>query len=102
MLGELSEDYVQLCRQKSLTFNFIHRGGTPVIAEVDPDKVELIVTNLISNAYKYTPKGGYVNLELNDTDEMVEIRVVDNGIGIMEKLHTTILNRLPGQSAGRK
>lgn len=102
LLGELSEDYVQLCRQKSLTFNFIHSGGTPVIAEVDPDKVELIVTNLISNAYKYTPKGGYVNLELNDTDEMVEIRVVDNGIGIMEKLHTTIFEPFTRTERGQK
>lgn len=89
MLGDLSVDYEQLCRQKSLTFTYNY-SEPPVFAVVDPDKLELIVTNLISNAYKYTGKGGSVSLNLRETDDAVEIAVADSGIGIVEKLQTRI------------
>ncbi|SDK98468.1 Signal transduction histidine kinase [Catalinimonas alkaloidigena] len=57
-------------------------------AYFDRDKVEKIVSNLVSNAFKFTPEGGRVEIRvrtvgqtLNDR-EMVEIVVADTGIGI--------------------
>lgn len=101
LMAELAEDYEQLCRQKSLTFRFNYTRPS-IEAEVDPDKLELIVTNLISNAYKYTQKGGSVTLELKDTDDAVEISVTDNGIGIMDHLQTTIFQPFVRTDRGRK
>ena len=54
----------------------------------DRDKVHKIVNNLLSNAFKYTPQGGTVNLQLA-TEEIeernyVRISVSDTGIGISE------------------
>ena len=49
------------------------------------EKVELILSNLISNAYKYTDKGGTVKLIVEDKDKTVELKVQDNGIGISNK-----------------
>lgn len=88
-LGELASDYEQLCRQKSLSFTFSY-SEPPIEAEIDPDKLELIVTNLISNAYKYTKKGGSVSLDLKGNSDSIEIKVADNGIGIQDKLLTNI------------
>lgn len=89
-LENLTYDYEQLCRQKSLSFNFVH-GNQPVEITGDPDKIEQIVTNLISNAYKYTPKGGSITLEISDTDpDNVTIKVSDTGIGIVDKLQQAI------------
>ncbi|MDE6099131.1 MAG: hypothetical protein K2G24_09610 [Muribaculaceae bacterium] len=101
LLRELSVDYEQLCRQKSLTFSFRH-DQPPVFACVDADKVELIVTNLVSNAYKYTPKGGEVSLDLRDVGEAVEISVTDNGIGVMDKLQSTIFEPFVRTERGQK
>jgi len=61
----------------------------------DHDKLEKILTNLLSNAFKYTPRGGTVRLTLNykglhnDQDrQMVTISVQDTGRGIAEdRLH---------------
>ena len=91
-LENLTCDYEQLCRQKSLLFTFNHDEES-IEAYVDPDKLEQIVTNLISNAYKYTPKGGYVSLTLNNAEnDCVSISVADSGIGIVDKLQTAIFN----------
>lgn len=88
-LAGLAPDYEQLCRQKAITFTYTH-DTAPLEATIDPDKLELIVTNLITNAYKYTPKGGRVDLTLADKGTEVEITVSDTGIGIVDKMQAAI------------
>jgi PAS domain S-box-containing protein len=54
-------------------------------AQVDREKVEQIVLNLLSNASKFTLPGGCVTLEANvapDRDDVVELKVIDTGVGI--------------------
>lgn len=55
-------------------------GGQPVA--VDPDKLSQAVINLLSNALKYTPTGGAVDVRVNARPTGTEIRVADTGIGI--------------------
>lgn len=51
--------------------------------DYDPEKLEVIVCNLISNAIKFTPKGGSVSVELDLPEgQCLEITVIDTGIGI--------------------
>jgi len=61
-----------------------------LLMDIDPDKLEEIISNLLSNAIKYTPEGGdiFVSLRLlnpgNGLGQQVEISVRDTGIGIPE------------------
>lgn len=87
--SDLTMDYEQMCRQKSLDFTFEH-DPSPIEAMVDSDKLEQIMSNLISNAYKYTPRGGSVTLGLHDEGENVVISVADTGIGVVDKLQSAI------------
>ena len=48
----------------------------------DAEKIERIVSNLISNAIKYTDPEGYINVKLDRDDEYFIMEVRDNGIGI--------------------
>jgi signal transduction histidine kinase len=48
----------------------------------DPDRLNQVLVNLLANAYRYTPAGGWVRIEVHCDDEMVCIAVIDNGIGI--------------------
>jgi histidine kinase len=48
----------------------------------DPDRLNQVLVNLLANAYRYTPAGGQVRVEVCHEDEMVHIAVIDNGIGI--------------------
>ena len=57
----------------------------PVLA--DPDRVEQILINLMTNAVQYTPSGGKITVFARSLDPFIEIGVVDTGIGIpMEHL----------------
>ncbi len=61
----------------SLTFN-----GRKEIITADRDKISQVLVNLLSNALKYTPEGGKVEIAVKDGEETVEIIIKDNGNGI--------------------
>ena len=48
----------------------------------DRDRLQQVVWNLVSNAFKFTPKGGSVTVRLAEIDGDVQIEVADTGIGI--------------------
>ena len=49
---------------------------------IDPDLLERVFFNLLSNAFKFTPEGGSVRIELTEEGDRVFIRVIDTGSGI--------------------
>jgi signal transduction histidine kinase/ActR/RegA family two-component response regulator len=53
-----------------------------VIVDADPVRVDQIVTNIVTNAIKYTPEGGHVRVDMGEEGEEAWIRVVDDGVGI--------------------
>jgi signal transduction histidine kinase len=58
----------------------------PIVLDADPDRVIQIFENLLTNAVKYTPKGGKIKLAIEQTASAVIISVIDNGIGIAPDL----------------
>lgn len=59
----------------------------------DPDKMERIILNLISNAIKFSSKGGEIFVDLKDKDKFIEISVKDNGVGIQKNNLELIFDR---------
>jgi two-component system sensor histidine kinase ResE len=51
----------------------------------DPDRIEQVLTNLIDNAIRHTPKGGSVKLSVTSEDKGIMISVKDSGSGIPEE-----------------
>jgi signal transduction histidine kinase len=58
-------------------------GAKPVI-ETDGDRVLQVITNLLSNAFRWTPDGGHVDLMLTQVDGTVRVAVADDGPGIAD------------------
>jgi len=56
--------------------------GHPVRLAVDRHRIRELLLNLVTNAIKYTPRGGTVDLSLTDQDDAVSITLRDTGIGI--------------------
>ncbi len=54
----------------------------PLAAEADRDKVRQVFSILVENALKYSPQGGTVTVGARRKEDIVEVRVVDEGIGI--------------------
>jgi signal transduction histidine kinase len=49
---------------------------------LDEMKTRQVIMNFIDNAIYYTPAGGHVTVELRDLPQSVELRVIDDGIGV--------------------
>ena len=59
-----------------------HAVGDQMIVRADREKVRQIVVNLVSNACKFTPRGGSIDVECVRLDRAVELKVIDTGPGI--------------------
>ncbi|WCL50245.1 SpoIIE family protein phosphatase [Leptospira sp. GIMC2001] len=69
-----------------------------ITAPIDPDKTEKVIANLLSNAYKFTPKNGKIWISLKETirsngKQYACITIADNGIGIPEDKLDSIFER---------
>jgi PAS domain S-box-containing protein len=75
----------------------------PLDAQADAEKLRQIVANLVDNAVKFSPAGGTVTLAARRAAERVEVRVIDEGIGIPEEEQRRIFTRFyRGESIGRR
>ncbi|MBI3951308.1 MAG: response regulator, partial [Acidobacteria bacterium] len=59
----------------------------------DPDRLQQVVWNLVSNAVKFTPKGGQVQVYLERVDSQAQIRVSDTGVGISPEFLPYVFDR---------
>jgi len=59
-----------------------HTPGDQLMVRADREKVRQIAVNLVSNACKFTPRGGSIDVECVCLDRFVELRVSDTGPGI--------------------
>jgi two-component system sensor histidine kinase ResE len=53
--------------------------------EIDPDRIEQVLTNLIDNAIRHTSHGGFVNVSIETSEKAVKFYIKDNGSGIKEE-----------------
>ena len=63
-----------------------HTPPKPALARADPKRLIQVVTNLLTNAAKYTPRGGQINIDLEVVAEQVHLSVSDTGIGMSATL----------------
>lgn len=60
----------------------LHTTNEYIEIDADVEKLEIVLFNLISNAFKFTQNGGRVDITINENEQTVEIIVEDNGCGI--------------------
>lgn len=85
-------DLLALTRNVCLTFDAelsnknlkLEIGGTVSVVSIDKDRFSGVITNLVSNAVKYTPSGGEIHILIQDFPEESVFAIEDNGIGIPE------------------
>ena len=92
LLKGLVLSFASLAEKKKIKLNF-NSNLSELKAYLDRDKIEKIMSNLLSNAFKFTPEGGTVNVAVNKSEINVEIIISDNGIGISEDRLGNIFNR---------
>lgn len=82
-VSEIVRETASMYMNASDKHKIIIRGcEKEVMAEIDKAKITQVVINFVSNAIKYSPKGGEVKVELKDNKDSFMIIVTDEGIGI--------------------
>ncbi|HEV8447700.1 MAG TPA: HAMP domain-containing sensor histidine kinase [Gemmatimonadaceae bacterium] len=82
MLAELERSFHVLAVQREVAFHVESEGGLPREVYWDDDRINEVLGNLLSNAFKFTPHGGTVSLTIEPDDGSVIMRVTDTGAGI--------------------
>lgn len=94
-LREIFEAFTTLFKRKELEYIFIAPDKSLFI-NFDPDKLEKIVSNLLSNAFKYTPEHGEITFRIetpeNEGNSCLQLTVTDTGTGMTKEQLEKIFN----------
>ena len=80
-VGEIKSYFDSMASVRAISYTFTSSIKQCTLW-IDPDLLEKVFVNLLSNAFKFTPEGGSVRIELTEEGDRVFIRVVDTGSGI--------------------
>ena len=91
LVRTIAAHFDALAPQKSISYAVL----TPDVlrAEVDPEKLERVLLNLLSNAFKFTPNGGRIQCALSVSGNRFVLTVQDSGPGIPPALRSSIFER---------
>jgi len=92
LLKGLVLSFTSLAERKKITLTFETQEENINIF-IDNDKIEKIINNVLSNAFKFTPEGGEVDIKVAKLEKEVEVVVKDTGIGIPEERIGKIFDR---------
>ncbi|MEO6888467.1 MAG: PAS domain S-box protein [Ktedonobacteraceae bacterium] len=71
----------------------LHLPNPSPIVQADSERVVQILSNLLSNAHKYTPQGGRIDLTVEATGTMARISITDSGIGLSVEEQAQLFTR---------
>lgn len=80
-VGEIKSYFDSMASVRAISYTFTSSMKQCTLW-IDPDLLEKVLVNLLSNAFKFTPEGGSVRIELTEEEDRVFIRVIDTGSGI--------------------
>ena len=73
---------------------------SPIWLEADPTRLSQIIDNLVTNAIKYTPRGGHIHVRVEATSDACSIVVRDDGIGLAPEMLPRIFQLFAQVDAG--
>jgi len=95
IISTVKDNFDPLCAKKEI--DFIVKGSVKDKVCLDVDKIEKILHNILSNAFKHTPEKGSIKLEyfttFNNKNEELTLKISDSGKGIPEAHLETIFER---------
>jgi signal transduction histidine kinase len=71
----------------------VNAPRTSIDAEVDPDRFQMVIRNLLSNASKYSPTGTEIEVDIRRNSETATVAVIDQGVGISQEDQAHLFSR---------
>ncbi len=73
--------FKDIAAEKAISLESVIEGNLPLIS-LDSDKITQVITNLVGNAVKFTPRGGKITIAVFLTGDFMQMSVIDTGTGI--------------------
>jgi len=99
VLGSVYDFFYEEACLKKIVYRFVEKPRQPLFVTCDELKIRQVLYNLLSNAMKFTPRGGRVSISLKKGTEGAVICVEDSGPGIDREFQKVIFT--PYEQAGR-
>ncbi|MGZ3784466.1 MAG: ATP-binding protein [Bdellovibrio sp.] len=91
LIKKIFLNFNALARDREISLTLEADENLPV--QVDANMIQRVILNLLSNAFKFVPDGGRIDVRLGKKDQLVTISVEDNGPGIPSKFRHIIFER---------
>ena len=94
LIKEICSNFSKESIEKNIEFKYINNAGETVIW-IDRDKTDIIIYNLLSNAFKYTPSGKKIEVRIDKVSEKgdIQVKVIDEGMGIPREKRSVLFER---------
>ncbi|WP_394203971.1 sensor histidine kinase [Shewanella waksmanii] len=96
LLNDLKLQFAPRATKQNVELNF--NADPQLMINSDPQLLTRVLNNLIDNAIRYTPKGGFINISLTQQQEQLWLHISDNGSG-MHKHELNALKQLSSSQA---
>jgi signal transduction histidine kinase/DNA-binding response OmpR family regulator len=92
LVKALALSFTSYAERKRITLTF-NSTEDEIRAYIDKDKIEKIITNILSNAFKFTPEGGRIDVAVTREKDLVNVSISDTGTGIPAQKLPKIFDR---------
>lgn len=96
VIREICHTFAETYEKKNISLTF-SATSEEIRMNFDEDKLSKIVSNLLSNAYKFTPEGGRIDVKITfatvNNEPQLRVSIADTGIGVKEELRAQIFER---------
>ena len=89
---QVASSFDNIAEEKKIRFTMQVEPGLPQVW-IDQEKLDKVVFNVLSNAFKYTPEGGHIDIQIGRDGDQLKIRIADSGEGIPAEQRELIFNR---------
>lgn len=93
IIESIITEFLEEARVANVVVKFEHPGEPLPLIEADPEKISLVIENLIENAIKYSLDGDDVHISIAATKENLTIAVQDHGIGVPKDQQEAIFKK---------
>ncbi|MFJ7826213.1 ATP-binding protein [Psychrobacillus sp. NPDC096623] len=81
-IERITQKFDQVAKEKNIKLSMEHSLTENISMELDEDRMEQVLTNLIDNALRHTKESGSVTVQLSKTATQLVLKVIDTGYGI--------------------
>lgn len=93
LINEVLENHMQMAASKSILLQASATMSSDTWIIFDRDRIAQVLSNLMSNAIKFTPEGGSITVDLRSLEHHVQVSVKDTGPGIADDQKNRIFKR---------